>query len=157
MNWRHCLGAILLLLGCDNAKLAQLQAGVSDTQAVRAQFGEPNAQWPNPDGGMTWEDPRGPNGQVTYFLIFDPQQRYQRAEQVLTEENFSRIQAGMSRDDVRHRLGKPGKINTFERLHEEVWDWRYLGIANANMHFHVHFDIRTGQVTHTSQAQELTH
>ena len=70
-------------------------------------------------------------------------------QQVLTQENFSRIQPGMSRDDVRRLLGQPGSVAQFKRKNEEVWDWRFLDGVETRM-FNVHFDMSSGKVTQTS-------
>jgi len=42
-----------------------------------------------------------------------------RAEQVLTERNFSQINPGMTADDVRLVLGRPGEVEGFGAL---AWD-----------------------------------
>jgi len=51
--------------GCDAAYLAELKPGISTAQEVRERLGAPTAEWPNGDGGVTWEYPRGPDGFVT--------------------------------------------------------------------------------------------
>jgi hypothetical protein len=52
---------VLALLGCDLG-ISQLKPGVSTAADVRKVLGEPTFEWREPDGGYTWEFPRGPTG-----------------------------------------------------------------------------------------------
>jgi len=62
--------------------------------------------------------------------------------------------AGMTRDQVRQILGKPGEISRFKRQNEEVWGWRYLEATQRTMFFYAHFDQDTGLLKRTDQMQD---
>ena len=106
------------------------------------------------DGSRTLEYPRGPMGKETYFVTIGADGRFRRIEQVLTEENFRKVQPGMTRDQVRQILGKPGEISRFKRQNEEVWGWRYLEATQRTMFFYAHFDQDTGLLKRTDQMQD---
>ena len=58
---------------------------------------------------------------------------------------FRDIQAGQStREDILKLLGKPEQQIVFERLGEEVWDYRYQEVQH--MLVSVHFSTATGRV-----------
>ena len=74
--------------------------------------------------------------------------------QVLSDESFSRVKPGMSREEVRRLLGRPAQVASFPRKNEEVWTWRYL--ANATpMLFHVGFDSSSGTVRTVQSLEEI--
>ena len=67
----------------------------------------------------------------------------------LGEAAFRQIQPGRStKGDVRNLLGKAILETTFQRLREDVWDYRYLYGA-VFMYATVHFDER-GVVKHVA-------
>jgi len=47
-------------------------------------------------------------------------------EQVLTEDNFAKVQPGMPMEQVRRLLGKPMKVSSYPLKRETHYDWRYL-------------------------------
>lgn len=150
------LGASVLLFACDQqgrpieeAGLNKLGKGVSSEADVRMLMGQPDTVWEEADGSRTLEYPKGPEGARTWMFSIDRFGKLQDYRQVLTKENFARIQPGMTRDDVRRLLGKPGGMVQFKRKNEEVWDWRFLDGVDVKM-FNVHFDIGSGKVTQTS-------
>ena len=153
-----CLALPLLfaigLSGCDATRLANLRPGSSMATEVRALFGAPAAEWPNPDGSVTWEYPRGPEGTRTWMLTLDPRSVLQSIGQALTEENFARIQHGWRPEQVRRLLGKPSGTVRFPQKAEEVWEWRIAPLEPINSaRFPVHFG-PDGRVTGTSRREE---
>ena len=144
-----------VLPACDGANLQALHPGQSTRAEVEARMGKPLAEFANDDGTTTWEYNRQPNGVECHMLTFDSQGVLVRIEQVLNEANFASIQAGMTQDQVRRRLGKPATVTTFERQGEVVWDWRVAGtLPTEEAHFHVHFDQASGLVKKTSRRVE---
>lgn len=142
--------------GCDAINLPEIRPGTTTAAEVRSRMGEPMAEFQNPDGSVTYEYSRQPNGVECHMITIGPNQIVSRVEQVLTEANFARIQNGLSRDEVRRLLGKPGSIQTFEMKREEVWDWRIKGdVPMDEWHFHVHFDTGSGQVVRTTRRLEV--
>lgn len=121
-NWLLlCLS--LLLPACSSYAPPGTLAGMSRDELV-AQMGPPDMER-RVDAGTRLEFPRGPYGQHTWFVYFDAAGRAIRAEQVLTEQNFNRIQPGMAQDDVRQLLGRPSEVQGLARARGMVWSYRY--------------------------------
>lgn len=144
-----------ILPACDAINLREFKPGVSTAAEVRARMGEPGAEFRNADGTVTWEYNRQPNGTECHMLTFGPDQVLLKIEQVLNEANFAKIHAGLDKDEVRRRLGRPGSKAVYERLREEVWEWRIAGtLPTEETYFHVHFDADSGLVKKTSRRVE---
>lgn len=149
-------GFLLALLGCDRqgrfveeAGLERLEAGVSRESDVRLVFGQPDAVVEEGDGTRILQYPRGPAGPRTWFFQVDREGVLRGWRQVLTPENFSRIVAGMEREQVRRMLGRPRSVVQYQLKNEEVWDWTYLEGHTPQL-FNVHFDNASGKVVRTS-------
>ena len=140
--------------GCDGFHLARLKPGDATARDVRERLGPPAAEWPNSDGGATWEYPRGPQGTRCWMLTLDDRGVLQKIEQALTEANFSRIENGWSAEQVRRLLGKPASEVTFPLKPEVVWEWRIEPMISGNRaFFHVHFSMN-GYATGSSRREE---
>jgi hypothetical protein len=158
MNFLSRLLAVLAsaigFYGCDSAHLEALKPGFSTAQEVRARLGPPAAEWPNPDGGATWEYPRGPEGTRCWMLTLDRRGVLQKIDQALTEENFALIAKGWNGDQVRRLLGKPASETPYPLKPEVVWEWRIDPAFSGNRaFFHVHFG-PDGIVTGTSRRED---
>jgi len=116
-----CLSS--LLPACSSYAPPDTLAGMSRDELV-ARMGPPDMER-RMDAGTRLEFPRGPYGQHTWFVYFDAAGRAIRAEQVLTEPNFNRIQPGMAQDDVRQLLGRPSEVQVLGRARGVVWSYRY--------------------------------
>jgi outer membrane protein assembly factor BamE (lipoprotein component of BamABCDE complex) len=152
----------LLMLGCnqhgqpiEDFGIEKLTRGVSTEADVRAAMGEPGTVWDEGNGARTFEYPKGPAGHRTWMITLDASGTVRDWQQVLTPENFAKIRAGMTKDEVRRLLGKPRSSVDFERKNETVWDWRYLESGSTERIFNVHFDRGSGLVTGTSVSDEL--
>jgi hypothetical protein len=143
------LTALLSLFGCD-LRMLDLKPGVSTAAEVKSAMGQPAFEWKEPDGGLTWEFPRGPTGVVTYMVDLRPDGILKEIRQVLTQEYFAKIRPGLTQDEVRRLIGKPGETMTFARKKEEVWTWRYEPATGERWHFNVHFDLDGKVVTTTA-------
>jgi outer membrane protein assembly factor BamE (lipoprotein component of BamABCDE complex) len=154
------LFAIVLMAACDQRGqpveefgLDKLTKGMSSESDVRMVMGQPHTVWEDKDGTRLLEYPKGPEGARTWIFTIDSFGKLQDYRQVLTPENFARIQRDMSRDEVRRTLGKPRGVAQFARKNEEVWEWRYLDGADIRQ-FNVHFDLSSGKVTQTSSSRD---
>ncbi|MDQ7969457.1 MAG: outer membrane protein assembly factor BamE [Oxalicibacterium faecigallinarum] len=152
----------LLMFGCnqhgrpiEDFGIEKLTKGVSTEADVRQAMGEPEMVWNEPSGARTFEYPKGPEGHRTWMVELDAGGIMRDYRQTLTDENFARVQAGMTRDDVRRLLGKPGSIATFPLKNEEVWDWRYFSGSATERFFHVHFDRDSGKVVRMSSSDPV--
>jgi len=124
-----------------------------DEMQVQARMGKPETVRKNSDGSQVWEYPLGPLGRQTYMIALGSDHSVKNVSQVLNAGYFSQVKAGMSRDDVRQILGKPGEISMFSARDEEVWSWRYL--QGNPMFFNVLFDRSAGTVRSTQSLEEI--
>ena len=138
-----------LLPACDGVNLGKLKPGITTAQQVREIMGPPTMQWADDDGTQTWEYPRTPEGIVNYMIVIDASQILREVRQVLCDENFARVSAGMTRDEVRRLLGQPAHEQFFPLSKETVWDWKTTAVANTPAYFNVHFGT-DGRVVRTS-------
>lgn len=116
---------LLALTACDPQRISELKEGVSTEADVRDRFGAPENVWDEPGGARTFEYNRQPAGQVNYMITLGADGRVEAVRQVLTPENFARVQPGMGMDAVRRLLGKPAKVTPYELKRETHADWRY--------------------------------
>ena len=148
---------LLALAGCDQQAIKEPEEGVATEADVRARFGEPEKIWDAPDGGRTFEYNRQPAGHRNYMITIGTDGKMSALRQVLTPQNFAKVQPGMMMEEVRKMLGKPARITPFERKGEVAYDWRYLESPNTHMVFTVFFDrdyrvLRTGSVVDPEQS-----
>jgi hypothetical protein len=137
------------LWGC---AMTPVKTGMDEMQ-VQARMGKPETVRKNSDGSQTWEYPTGPLGRQTYMVTVGSDHSVKEVRQVMTDEYFSQVKQGMSRDDVRQLLGKPGEVWTFLARDEEVWSWRYY--QGNPMFFNVMFDRSQGTVRSTQRLEEI--
>lgn len=136
-----------ILPGCDSFVLQDIKPGVTTAVEVRAKMGNPGHEFRNDDGSVTWEFTRQPSGVQCYMISFGPDQIVQKVDQVLNEANYAKVQPGMTRDRIRRLLGQPARVETFNNLREEVWEWRIEGTPhNEETYFNVFFDTDSGLV-----------
>ena len=126
--------------------LEKLTVGMSTEADVRMAMGQPETTWEEENGARILEYPKGPEGARTWIFSISPNGKLTEYHQALTSENLARVTPGMSRDDVRRLLGKPRTVVNFNRLKEEVWDYRYLDNQQPRL-FNVHMDQASGKVT----------
>jgi len=143
--------AVAGLAACDAVTLNELKPGVSTGYEVRDKLGKPGIEWRNDDGSVTWEYTRQPEGTECFMVTVGPDNVVKSIENVLTPQNFARVQPGWTKDQVRRLLGKPRSVQVFSLKKEEVWDWRLPPEFSADVFFNIHFG-ENGQVTTTSRS-----
>ena len=126
------LSALLGLIACDSQRIAELEEGVATESDVLAKFGEPEKIWDAPNGGRTFEYSRQPQGHKNYFITIGTDGKMSSLRQVLTPENFTKVQPGMMMEDVRKMLGKPMKVTPYELKKEIHYDWRWMDGTNTS-------------------------
>jgi len=122
------------LSGCDPQRIGELEEGVSTEADVRARFGQPEAIWDAPNGRV-FEYSRQPQGQKNYMITIGADGRMSALRQVLTPENFARVQPGLAMEDLRKLLGKPAKVTPYALKRETEWEWRWVQPPNSPMVF----------------------
>ena len=142
---------VFALTACDPFALNKLQPGVSTGYEVRDALGTPDNEWKNVDGSVTWEFSRRPNARENIMIVIGSDNIMRSMTQVLTEENFARVNTGMSQDEVRRLLGKPLSVVKLDLKKQMVWDYPVATpFPDKDMRFNVHFD-QTGKVAETSR------
>jgi outer membrane protein assembly factor BamE (lipoprotein component of BamABCDE complex) len=124
-----------------------------DEMQVQARMGKPDTVRKSSDGSEVWEYPYGPLGRQTYMVTLGSDHSVKEVRQVMSEEYFSRVRSGMSRDEVRQLLGRPGEISMYGARDEEVWTWRYQ--QQNPMFFNVLFDRNAGTVRSVLRLEEV--
>ncbi|MEI8169597.1 MAG: hypothetical protein WCG50_07970 [Rhodoferax sp.] len=123
LRWSLIVFGFALLPACSSYAPPAALVGMS-REALVAQMGHPDTER-KVDGGSRLEFPRGPLGKQTWFVYFDATGRAIRAEQVLTEQNFNRVDVGMAQDEVLKLLGRPSDTQALGRERGVVWSYRY--------------------------------
>ncbi|VTU21722.1 SmpA / OmlA family protein [Variovorax sp. PBL-E5] len=125
---------VLGLTACDPQRISELEEGVSTEADVRARFGEPENIWDGA-GGRVFEYDRQPQGQKNYMITIGPDGKMAALRQVLTPENFARVQPGMTAQALRRLLGKPARRTPYPLKNETEWEWRWMQPPNSPMVF----------------------
>lgn len=154
---RRAVAAILLsaaLAGCAAYDGFGLKPGIATADDVRQTMGQPRNVYREPDGGESWEYPRGPQGLHTFMARLDKNRVLREIEQVLDQKGFARIEVGKSRrEDVMRAIGSPWRQLDFPRRSEVVWDYRFLDVWGYPSQFSVVFD-ESGFVKQTFAIRE---
>jgi SmpA / OmlA family len=124
------LASFLGLVGCDQQRIVELEEGVATEADVRAKFGEPEKIWDGANGARIFEYNRQPAGHRNYMITIGTDGKMSALRQVLTPENFAKVQPGMMMEDVRKMLGKPMRVIPYELKKETYYNWRYLTDQN---------------------------
>ena len=143
------LAAALSAWGC---ALSPVTPGMDEAQ-VQARLGKPDTVRKNSDGSQVWEYPTGPAGRQTYMVKVGADRSVTEVQQVLSDPFFAQVKPGMSREEVRQILGRPGEVSMFPARDEEVWTWRYQQVNP--MFFNVMFDHSSGTVRSTLKQEEI--
>ncbi|MDO9164923.1 MAG: outer membrane protein assembly factor BamE [Rhodoferax sp.] len=120
------------LSACDVQRIAELEEGVATEGDVRMKFGEPEKIWDGANGARIFEYNRQPEGAKNYMITIGTDGKMSALRQVLTPENFAKIQPGMAMEEVRRMLGKPMKVTPFELQKSWHYDWRYIDGPNES-------------------------
>jgi hypothetical protein len=119
-----CAVALVVIGGCAGYSPKDLQAGASEAEVIQ-QMGAPTGRYGLPSGGTRLEFARGPAGRQTYMVDFDPAGRMVDWEQVMDLWYLTRIEPGLSADDVLMRVGHPVSTMPIKRQQLVVWNYRY--------------------------------
>jgi hypothetical protein len=148
--------SMLLLGGCAAYSGQGLKSGEDRIENVLHIMGQPSMRWQNPDGSTQLAYPRGPMGFQTYMVNIGSDGKLRKIENVMDEKNFTRVQAGMTKDEVLYILGPSfqGWIAYFKARDELAWEWRYCDAWNEPARFDVLFDNSKAMVRSTMSATE---
>ncbi|MGP1677478.1 MAG: hypothetical protein ACTS6J_10010 [Burkholderiales bacterium] len=141
----------LLLAACASYSGAGLVPGEARLDEVQALMGRPALRWQDADGSVQLAYPRGPAGFHTYMVRLGPDGRLQSIANVLDEQTFARVRAGMTKDEVLRLIGPPDHSRSvyFKARDELAWEWRFREVYGNPAHFAVLFDATAGRVRST--------
>lgn len=153
--WTGWLCALLAFLGgCDYFAQRELQPGVSTVDDVRRLMGKPGMIWEEDDGSQVLEYSRGPEGSETWMVEVGPDGLFRGMTDARAAVRLGRVQAGMSRDDLRRLLGKPDEETLLAARNETVWTWRVkTATGSITEMFHAHLSPE-GRVLRTSRTPD---
>ena len=142
--------ASLLLAACATYSGYGLKPGEATLAEVEGVMGQAAMRWENADGTQQLAYPRGPAGFHTFMVVIGADGRLQSINNALEPKNLTRIEAGMTQEQVLRILGPTTCMKAyFARRDELVWDYRYLDDFRSSAHFFVLFDATKGTVRST--------
>ena len=131
--------ASLLLAGCASFDGKGLASGSSVAQ-VEAVMGPPKDKVAVAGGDTIWFYPRGPFSPYTFAVRMSAAGTMLSVEQVLTEQNWSRIRIGQSTGrEVRELIGPPMGSKRLERQQREVWGYTVESTIGVRHYLYVQF------------------
>jgi SmpA / OmlA family len=156
MKLRMAIISVLLLGACASYSGHGLKPGEDRLEDVLRVMGQPAMRWQNADGSTQLAYPRGPMGFHTYMVYLESDGKLRKIGNVMDQKNFSRIQPGMTKEQVLRILGPsfPGWTAYFKMRDELVWEWRYCDVWNEAARFDVLFDNSKSTVRSTMSQTE---
>lgn len=139
--------AALAFAGCATHPFAptRVPAGAPREEVLRI-MGPPTATYAMPDGHERLEYNRMPFGKRTFMIDLDGAGRVAHWENVLDENHFAAIQAGMDAHEVLRLIGPPSWTwHYFRPKPANTWLYRFETIQRCTL-FEVSFDAATGKV-----------
>jgi hypothetical protein len=149
----------LLVVLAAGVALGGCAANIRDNASpgeVTAALGSPAVVFTMKDGSTSWEYPTSPLGLTTTLVRFSPKGQLMYVSQVLTDENFHRIQNGMTEETVRATIGPPWRKMPFERQQQTSWDYLYRDTWGYRTEFSVLFNPQGVVVGKTSRRLDDT-
>jgi outer membrane protein assembly factor BamE (lipoprotein component of BamABCDE complex) len=146
-------GLAAFMGGCDLIAQKELKVGESTVDDVKTLMGKPDMIWEEKDGSQVLEFSRAPAGHETYHVRISPDGKYLGMKNILTRENFARVVAGMTQDQVRQVLGRATETVEFKLKQQTVWSYRHMADPGRKQMFNVHFDTE-GKVVSTSTTDD---
>jgi hypothetical protein len=145
------LMSTMLLAACASYSGSGLAPGAARLNDVEVLMGPPALRWQDADGSVQLAYPRGPAGLATYMVTLGPDGRLQSIANVLDEQTFARIRAGMTKDEVLRLIGPSdsGRSAYFKARDELAWEWRFREVYGNAARFVVLFDASSGRVRST--------
>ncbi|HSS28942.1 MAG TPA: outer membrane protein assembly factor BamE [Usitatibacter sp.] len=138
---RQALLAALVLAaaGCASYDGRSLAAGAPESE-VKGLMGPPAMEVPGRDGTTRLVYPKGPLGTQTFMADLGPDHRLVAVRNVLTDDVFEAIRAGMTEKDVLATIGPPGTTMAFSLSNTHAWEYRYQDAWGYLAEFSVTFD-----------------
>lgn len=138
------------LTGCASDARYALTPGITGPEVV-SRAGKPYATGRLADGDAYWDYTRQPFGYGIDRVSFDAGGRVHEVRNLLTEENFSGLQGGMTPDEVVARIGPcaPSEKRSYAGG-TKSWSYRYLDGGIAKL-LHIMFDAHDRLARHYTE------
>lgn len=131
------LAAFALAGGCATSAQYAVSPGMPANE-VSARLGKPVAEARLADGGTYWDYRRDPYGY--YRVTFGADGRVREMRNLLTEQNFGNLRAGMTQSEVEAIVGVPAdRLKEAHANGTRSWTYRYYDAGIAKL-LHVIFD-----------------
>jgi hypothetical protein len=127
--WIGCfiaVGMAAALVGCDVKRIESTEEGLTTEAEVRAKWGPPEAVWDGANGERVFEYNRQPEGHKNYQITIGTDGKVSALRQLLTPENFAKVQPAMPIETVRKMLGKPAEAKPYALTQEVHYNWRFM-------------------------------
>jgi hypothetical protein len=118
------VGAAAIIAGCAGFAPSDGLIGL-DREAVVKSLGQPEREYAA-EGKSTLHFPQGPAGVDTYFVYLGEDGRVVGWDQVLTEQRFSEIFPGMTKEHVIELVGISKITHGLIRQRGYAWHYRYF-------------------------------
>jgi hypothetical protein len=137
------LGAAALLAGCANPwNTMNLPVGATREEVI-ARAGQPVGVWPLPGGGQRMQYTLQPVGQYAFMVDLDAAGRVTDVRQVMTPDEFARIEVGKwTREDVDREFGPPAQIDRVTSFDGIIYTYRWYEPGQGGMFYWVYIDPR---------------
>lgn len=139
------------LAGC--ASYGRLSSASTESE-VRASMGAPAMTFDEAGGAKRLVYPRGPLGVETLMADIGPDGRVRSFGNVLKDDTFFQVHAGMTKDEILRLIGPPGETMAFPRNHTHAWDYRYMDTWGYRAIFSVTFNDQDVVVSKFTQRLE---
>jgi outer membrane protein assembly factor BamE (lipoprotein component of BamABCDE complex) len=120
------IAVLCLLAGCATVDVHRVVAPGMASAEVAAAAGEPSAVGKLADGNAYWDYSRQPY--YTDRVTFGPDERVVEVRNILTEQNFESLQAGMTLEQVVATVGPAYVYNKYANG-TTVWTYRYQDVG----------------------------
>ena len=125
--------------GCASYDGRTLSAGAPESE-VKGLMGQPAMEVPGEGGVTRLVYPKGPLGTRTFMADIGPDHRLVAVRNVLTDDVFDRMQAGMTEKDVLATIGPPNRTMAFSLSNTHAWEYRYMDTWGYVAEFSTTFD-----------------
>jgi len=115
-----------VLVGCATVDVHHAIAPGMASSEVGASVGKPTSIGKLADGSVYWDYSRQPY--YTDRVTFGPDERVREVRNLLTEQNFEKLQKGMTLDEVRSIVG-PAYLYGQYADRSTVWTYRYQDVG----------------------------
>ena len=125
--------------GCASYDGRTLPPGAPESE-VKGLMGPPAMEVPRGDGVTRLVYPKGPLGTQTFMADLGPDHRLISVRNVLKDEVFDRMKAGMTEKEVLAAIGPANRTMAFSLSNTHAWEYRYQDAWGYLAEFSVTFD-----------------